>query len=560
MTRWRPGRLSITVYLAAMAAAIVIPFFLFVALLLWQLERREHIALGQRAVATAQSVASDIERQLRDMATTLRLLSSSPEIQNGELAAFHNRTQAALAGGNWFVLAVDAQGNQFLNTRVPFGTPLGRTSDPDSLVSALESDRVHVSNVFLGRTSGRYVFNVIQPLPPESRTRVAALIMTQNADELSRLLVPASMPADWSVALLDGQNRLIASSDPSIGSVGSTAPHILHPGADEDAGVVDIELAGDAGILAHSRLVGWSWRTVVWGPVRSGQAPILASWRNLFIGGFFLALVAGLAVFLLTEGLRRSIRGLSGMAHALGQGEIVSPAVTRISELDDVAFALSDASFDRSQAEEKLRFVTRELVHRTKNMLTLVQSMVRQTARRNPDVQAFLPAVSERLAGLARSIDLLTAEEWAGVPLNLLVRSQLATFVDIGERVTIDGPDFLLKAEAVQNLGLAFHELGTNATKYGALSVPFGKVAVTWKLVGDGESETIVLSWEESGGPEVAATEHEGFGTTVLERHIAIALAGEVKLSLRKSGLRWRLTAPRGNLEVAVRDKPAPRR
>ncbi|QDY99279.1 histidine kinase [Nitratireductor mangrovi] len=548
-TRLGPIRLSITIYLAAMAAAILVPLLLFVALLLLQLEQREHAALERRAVAAAIANSTAIERQLRDMATTLNLLSTSPELMEGDLRAFHNRTQAALAGSPWFIIAVDRSGQQLLNTRVPFGTPLGPTSDLDSLVSALESGRVEVSPTFFGRTSGKWVFNVIQPLAETSGGGAAALIMTQNAEDLSALIATGSMPSDWFYAAVDQNGQLVAANDTFDGRVGAALFGDLQSRINNNSGVIDIDLDGEAGIAAYSSIVGWSWRSFVWGPVRSGQASILESWGRLFVGGIALSVLSALAVLLLAFRLRRAIRQLSRMARKLGAGEIVSPAQTGMRETDLVAYALTEASFDRAQSEERTHFILRELVHRTKNMLAVVQSMMRQTARQSDSLEAFLPKAGERLEGFARSIDLLTEQGWAGVSLNALIRRQIATFVNDVERVVVRGEPFLLKPDAVQNLGMAFHELGTNAVKYGALSVPQGRIDVRWTFAGEGDEERIAIEWAEQDGPPVKETKRRGFGTTVLEVHAAAAIGGTVALTFAREGLRWRAETLRSKLE-----------
>jgi two-component sensor histidine kinase len=235
------------------------------------------------------------------------------------------------------------------------------------------------------------------------------------------------------------------------------------------------------------------------------------------------------------------------MAERIGRGEIVSPERTKIVEANQVAIALSNASFDRAEAEERIHFILQELVHRTKNILSLVQAMMRQLARGTDDVEEFQRAVSGRLAGLAQSIEALAKQQWGGIPLASLVDLQLTTVVGSIDRVTRQGPELLVNANAVQNLGLVFHELATNSVKYGALSVLEGRLRIEWEILEpseEHEDRQLRLRWIEEHGPPVKPPTRRGFGSTVIERHAASAFVGKVSIDFEETGLRWTLVAP----------------
>lgn len=148
------------------------------------------------------------------MATTLRLLVTSPELEAGDLRAFHNRTQNSLRSDSLYILVVSADGQQRLNTRVPFDAPLGKVSNMPAFQSALNNGVTEVSNVFFGATSGKHVFNVTMPLPKEISHSGAAMIMTQNAEDLQKLVSTEGLPAGWSVAVVDGAGKVVTSSAP----------------------------------------------------------------------------------------------------------------------------------------------------------------------------------------------------------------------------------------------------------------------------------------------------------------------------------------------------------
>lgn len=197
---------------------------------------------------------------------------------------------------------------------------------------------------------------------------------------------------------------------------------------------------------------------------------------------------------------------------------------------------------ERKRAEEQIRLVMREANHRAKNALGLVQAIARQTAAGEPG--EFVDRFSERLQALAANHDLLVRHEWQAVDMAALVRSQLAPFAElIGTRITVDGPQLQVNAAAVQVLGLALHELATNAGKYGALSTQSGHVDVGWRLDGD----TLAMSWIERDGPTVQPPSRSGFGSTVTGAMVMRSLDGEVDLDYAPSGLTWRLTCPAAN-------------
>jgi two-component sensor histidine kinase len=184
----------------------------------------------------------------------------------------------------------------------------------------------------------------------------------------------------------------------------------------------------------------------------------------------------------------------------------------------------------------------REINHRAKNMLSLVQAIARQTAARAPE--DFIERFTERIQALASNQDLLVRNEWQGVDVEDLVRAQLAYFADlVGSRITVHGSPVRLNATAAQAIGLALHELATNAGKYGALSVDAGDVDVCWRLDGD----VFAMTWTECNGPAVSPPGRRGFGSTVVDSMVKQTVNGEVQLDYAPSGVVWSLTCPAAN-------------
>jgi two-component sensor histidine kinase len=201
---------------------------------------------------------------------------------------------------------------------------------------------------------------------------------------------------------------------------------------------------------------------------------------------------------------------------------------------------------ERKQREDHIHYLLRELTHRSKNIMAIVQAMARQTVAEALSARDFEEKFSARLQGFAHSHDLLLKENWQGVAIDELVKSQLGAFAElIGSRIEIKGPNLLLTPEATQNLGLALHELSINAAKHGALSTPEGAVLVHWSTFATDEGEPqFLLSWSEMNGPEVKPPRHRGFGQLVLERMLPRALEGDVRLDFAEAGLKWSVTMP----------------
>jgi PAS domain S-box-containing protein len=222
-----------------------------------------------------------------------------------------------------------------------------------------------------------------------------------------------------------------------------------------------------------------------------------------------------------------------GLAHFEGAGR-ERRAVSMAGTAQDIT--------ERKEREEKEHLLMREINHRAKNMLSVVDSIAHQTVTKSPE--DFIERFSERIQALSANQDLLVRNQWNGVEIEDLVRAQLAHFADlIGSRIGIRGPKLRFTAASAQAVGLALHELATNAGKYGALSTDNGHVYVSWGTVGD----TFTMSWTEREGPPVSPPKRRGFGTIVMGAMAERSVDGTVELDYAHSGLTWRLTCPSGN-------------
>ena len=210
---------------------------------------------------------------------------------------------------------------------------------------------------------------------------------------------------------------------------------------------------------------------------------------------------------------------------------------------------------ERRNAEARQMLLVRELQHRTKNILAVVQSIVLNTLARGGSVEGAREAIVGRLQAIARAQEFVASGKSGGAPLRELVEGQLATFAG---RARIDGPLVYAGAPFAQMFALVIHELATNAAKYGSLSQPGGHVVISWE-VRDGASEPkLAFSWVERGGPAVATPAHQGFGS----RLISAALAGTPRIVFDRQGFEYTVEVPlsdvmRGSKPLAAAEETA---
>jgi PAS domain S-box-containing protein len=197
---------------------------------------------------------------------------------------------------------------------------------------------------------------------------------------------------------------------------------------------------------------------------------------------------------------------------------------------------------ERKQAEESQLLLLEELNHRVKNTLAMVQSIAAQTLRFSEAPEGFPEAFQARLRALAQAHDLLTRSHWQEASLREVVDMTLDPHAG-EQRVRVDGPGVALTPAVAVSLHLAFHELATNAAKYGALSVGGGSVDLNWRVV-DGPGPALRIEWHETGGPPVLPPSRRGFGSRLIERGLAHELDGEVGIDFDHTGVRCRITIP----------------
>jgi two-component sensor histidine kinase/CheY-like chemotaxis protein len=211
----------------------------------------------------------------------------------------------------------------------------------------------------------------------------------------------------------------------------------------------------------------------------------------------------------------------------------------QLSELNDtLELRVAERTEAYMQAERINRLLMNEVNHRSKNLLSVVLAVAQQTGYASaPD---FVRNFSSRVQALAVNQDLLVENQWQSIEMVDLVRGQIAHFGDLVQRrFLVEGPGLRLSPSAAQSIGMAIHELSTNAVKYGALSTDQGTIALSWTTDLGATDQRFAVRWQEQGGPAVVAPKHRGFGTTVVTRMIEMGLGGRTQLDYESPGLAW---------------------
>lgn len=209
---------------------------------------------------------------------------------------------------------------------------------------------------------------------------------------------------------------------------------------------------------------------------------------------------------------------------------------------------------DRHEAQETQRLLMRELDHRMKNTLQVIQAIIHRTARSQVSIPLFEKSLIGRIQAMSRAHELLAGERWLGADMDTVIRQEAGSF-DIGGVMRISGPRLRLNPKAALSFALVIHELGTNASKYGALSTPAGRVDISWSLKRLDEEMWMELRWQESGGPPVEPPEDRGFGSLLIERSIAYELGGDAHLEFKTAGLECEIRVPLQTVRPLVKDR-----
>jgi two-component sensor histidine kinase len=530
------------------ALAVAIPFLLLSAGIVWQLADNERENRRDAILYSTRTLLNSVDALLSKQIAVAQTLATSPSLQNDDFRAFRDEAERARIGlSNGWIILNGEDGQQLVNLFRAVDEVLPKRNAAATALGqrAIQTHEVQISNVIKGRALPTPVVTVEVPVfRPNKPPLVIGVVM--DAKIFLPLLADSTLPEGWLAGLIDRDGNFVARSHDHDRLVGQPASEGFRTAAKQSKGgwneMVSTEGAAIANGHATSALSGWVMGVaadteVFYEPIRN--TIIVAS----AAGGIAILLTLLLALWAARR-IAGPIQQIELGTHALARREAVTFRSTGLPEVDraldaftETAKTLEQHERERDEREAHVHVIMRELSHRSKNLLAIVLAIARQTARNTQNFQEFEGRFSSRIQALADAHDLLVEQQWNGAQVDALVRGQLAAFGM--ERVAISGEPVLLRAEAVQNVALALHELATNASKYGALSVPDGRVAIDWVFnPGEPGDRSLRLTWRESGGPPVKAPERKGFGCFVLER-VTINALGEGGLEFDEKGLIW---------------------
>lgn len=520
----------------------LLPAAVFGVYAMYSLVVRDQDSQKALLMETARALAVGVDREIATLRQISSVLAGSRLLTTRSLTAFDDLARDAASAGRYDLVLVDRQGQQLVNTRLEPGQPLPVTENMVLIDRVFASSQMHVSDLVRRTSDGSQTIAILAPVPLQGEVNFV-LIITPHLDTLAELFKRIPLRGGWAAAIDDAGGTIVARSLDAEKHIGTKARLRIH----SDAGIVRFtDLEGRPSYMAYNVAPESRFRAVVWAPEVVFYESTHVLRRSFGMIGLITLLVAVAAGLAAARIVRTPILALVAMAGRLGQGEAVTHSLSIMHEANVVGDALEQASRVIAAREASLRKETaktvalaREVAHRTKNVMAVVAAIARQSIRSAKSPADFAIIFEGRLGGLARSLDLLVETAWEGVSLAALVRQQLSAFVD-DSRFDASGPDVLLAPPAVQNIGMALHELATNAVKYGALSASAGRVRIRWSI----ECENFRFEWREEDGPPVGTAGRKGFGRSIIEEIAASSLDGLATLTFAAEGVVWTLVAP----------------
>jgi len=523
-------------HLVLFALIVLIPALLFSAFLVVQFSEQQREIAAAQVNDTAEIVSNAVDRDIFGMMTSGKVLASSPSLVTGQLAGFHERTVAALRTTETTAELIDPALGVVVSTLEPYPPAPRKSEYTKTIEQVFKTRRPMVSGVFFGARADRFMFHVAVPVMRD-QTVAYVLVINKAADALNAVIANRNLPREWSAIIKDADGRRVFAAVTSEGrmeaqqGISYDNPSILE--------TLGARMSDD--LIEASTVSSLSnWTTTVAVPNAVIVRPALRSWILLISAGILLLLFSIMLGIIFGRRIAAPILQLSMQAEAIGKGEPAMPFATDIAEIGAVSKVLAQASRERREAEEQNRFLMREMTHRAKNQYALIAAIARRAAKESANTKQFLDTLSEALGSLARSADLLAGRGWESAMLADLVETQLKAFGAGGEQIELNGPAIRLNSTAAQTIGLALHELATNAAKYGSLSVADGTVKISWSI-----ADQFELIWREIGGPTVVEPKHAGFGTLITQKMTSRGLGGAVEMNYAPAGVVWKLIAPK---------------
>jgi two-component sensor histidine kinase len=542
----RPHLPSVRSRLLLITLVLLLPALAAAGMAVYAGYRHDRQAVEKHLQETARALSLVVDRQFGQAEALLWALSTSPQLLEKDYAGFDARARAAIRIPGAWVSVADDRG-QVVNTRLPTGSPLPLIDNKDHR-RGLTVGTVRVSNLFSGLVAKQPAVGIDTLVTTDDDSELY-ISVNMLANTVTRILVDQKLPLTWIGAIVDRNGTVVARSRDAEQFVGkpATPENVERVRTEVQEGIADsISLDGVPTVLALARSPGSGWSTIVAVPRSEITAPAWRSALYLALAGGLLLALGVVMAWQVGRSIARPMIGLTSLAQHVGRGEQITPSASGLVEIDRVGDALASASMQLREADRRQKLLIDELNHRVKNTLATVQSLSWQVIRPGVSPQVAQERFQQRLLALSRTHNLLNETLWEGASLRTILEAEFKPYAADSTRVRLKGPVVDLPARLAVVLGMAFHELATNAVKYGGLATASGRVQVDWKVDGRGEGAILTIDWCELDGPVLEIEPRPGFGSRLLRQTITQELAGQLDLRYEREGVCCTIAVPLG--------------
>ncbi len=525
-------------YLSLFGLAIAIPLLLVLGALLLQSASAQREQLENRISQVLDALVNDIDRDLDRDITILHTLATSQALVSGDWRTFYDQAKAGLQGRAYLVL-VDSDGRQLVNTYVPYGEQPAMTGDPETMRRMAQIKAPVVSNLFVSLVVKKPVFNVSIPALQGGQLRYV-ISLGLLPEDLVALLAAQKLGPEWATMIWDAHGVILARSRNNARYVGTPVPQNMRE--HEQRTIVRTTNLDGADVLhatGRSLVSGWGVGiNVPYSLISQQMRNSLLLWGAVAVLAITIALALGLRF---ARQITASLSLASKAAAAFGHGESFPIAGSRLVEADAFLASLKSAQEELSKAQSHQKLLVRELQHRTQNLFAVIQSIISRSLTDGRTIAQAKQVIAGRLQALARAHAILAGAAWEGAPLWEILKREFGE--DFSHSVEVTGCDIVVNAGAAHQFALIIHELATNALKYGALSAPAGRISVAGSVEEANGASQFSLMWSESGGPPVAEPARKGFGSVILF-DAAKQFGMDISVKYDPKGLSYKLRVP----------------
>lgn len=487
------GSLSLPLRLAVLVAGTSLPLIGFSAAIVYQHYQQDQREAFGRVLQFTRSIQLVLDREMQGIASGLAVLAGADSLAHGDFETFRARARAFLSQypDDPSIVIAERAGRQVFNSATASGAPLPSRTDRENRDEVFRTRKPAFSPLFIGSVSKRPIVTVTVPVFRGDGV-VYDLSFNPPLQIFQRIIEQQKLSDDWTISIFDqkGVNfARIPNPETTIGSRASpTLFAVMFSAPEGQPRTVSLEGVPLLTAFVRSELTGWTAAAGI------AEATLTAPAVRTFV------LTGMIGIVMLAIGLAFAIRMASNIA----------------------------------RAEALHALLINEINHRVKNTLATVQSLSLQTFRNGADAAA-RAKFDARLASLGRAHDVLSARKWEGADIEEIIEATLEPFASAAkDRIRLSGPPVALSSRSIVMLSMVLHELATNATKYGALSTPSGRVAIDWSLK---PGDKVELLWSESGGPRVEKPSNAGFGSTLIEKGFASQIGGAATLRFDPKGV-----------------------